>query len=312
MAGGALDEQRTGRGVRHGRRLGVRGDLEGSDGVAVLGMEPEGLATGGQQRQRRSSGQQFGDQRGSREQVLEVVEHEQRVLRSKEPLDRPIGVLSLQRCGLERLRDRARDVLCVRDCGERDEPCAVLELGLEPAGNLESQPRLAHSAGADERDQPDVAPAQQRPDLLSIRVAAKRPGRRQGQPARTRLGRLRRSHGKVGILRKDRALEVAQTLARLDAQILDQGLASVLIGLERSRLPLAAVQSEHQLGTESLPVGVLADERLELPDQLGMAAERQLCLVEILDRGHTQVLQPRDLTLRELLGDEVGERRAAP
>ena len=114
------------------------------------------------------------------------------------------------------------------------------------------------------------------------------------------------------ILREDRALEVPQTLGGLDPQIIDQLPARVLVGLQRVRLPVAPIQSKHEVRTEPLAIGVLADQRLELHNHVGMAAERELRLDQLLERRDPQVVETGDLAPGERLADEVAERRAAP
>jgi hypothetical protein len=57
---------------------------------------------------------------------------------------------------------------------------------------------------------------------------------------------------------------------------------------------------------------VLAYQRLELGDHLGVAAERELHLDELLERGRTQVLEAGDLVLGERFVGQVGERRIPP
>ena len=69
-------------------------------------------------------------------------------------------------------------------------------------------------------------------------------------------------HRKVGILRQDAALQLAQTFARLDPQLLDESSPGVLVCLQGIGLPVRAVEREHQLRPEALSIGVLVDERL--------------------------------------------------
>jgi hypothetical protein len=57
---------------------------------------------------------------------------------------------------------------------------------------------------------------------------------------------------------------------------------------------------------------VLGRDRLQLADQVGVAAARQVGVDALLERGEPQLVQPCDLGLRERLVGEVGERRAAP
>src|SRR5918994_2237027 len=57
---------------------------------------------------------------------------------------------------------------------------------------------------------------------------------------------------------------------------------------------------------------MVADEPLELGHELGVAAEGKVGLDPLLERGQAQLLETRDLTLRERLERDVRERRAAP
>jgi hypothetical protein len=90
--------------------------------------------------------------------------------------------------------------------------------------------------------------------------------------------RLLRRQVETRVLREYRPLELAQPLARLDPQLPDECPAGVLVGLQRVRLAVRAVQGQHQLRPQALSVGMLADQRLQLPHHLGMTTERQLHL----------------------------------
>jgi hypothetical protein len=57
---------------------------------------------------------------------------------------------------------------------------------------------------------------------------------------------------------------------------------------------------------------MLFDERLELADDVSMAAERQLRVDARLTHGQPELLEPRDLTLCEPLIREVRQSRATP
>ena len=54
------------------------------------------------------------------------------------------------------------------------------------------------------------------------------------------------------------------------------------------------------------------DERLELADERGVPAERELGVDPLFERGHPQLVEPRRLEPGELLLVEIGQRRAAP
>ena len=57
----------------------------------------------------------------------------------------------------------------------------------------------------------------------------------------------------------------------------------VLVGLQRVRLPVAAVQREHQLRAQPLSIRMLDDQRLERSDDLGVAAEGEVRIEAVLD-----------------------------
>ena len=145
-------------------------------------------------------------------------------------------------------------------------------------------------------------------------------------PCRRRLGRPvgrgeRRLAGwEVGryseverwILPQDRSLELSECMGRLDAELFDKRAASVLVGIERLRLPARAVESEHQLRAEAFAERVQFDERTEFPYQLRMPSELEIRFAPPLQGREAQLLQTRDLCPREPVIGEVGERRPAP
>jgi hypothetical protein len=73
------------------------------------------------------------------------------------------------------------------------------------------------------------------------------------------------------ILAEDRPLELLQSRAGLDPQLVDERSARVLVGVERLGLATGAVQRRHQVPAQALPERVLGDERLEFADQLAVA-----------------------------------------
>jgi hypothetical protein len=107
-------------------------------------------------------------------------------------------------------------------------------------------------------------------------------------------------------------LELPQHRPGVDAELLDQRPASALERMQRVGLPATAVQREHQLAAQALAKRVLRDERLELRDQLVMAAECQLSVDAILDRRETKLFEPGDLALRECVVSQLGEGLPAP
>ena len=113
------------------------------------------------------------------------------------------------------------------------------------------------------------------------------------------------------VLGQDLPLELPQRRARLDPELVERR-SRVAVGLERLRLPARAVEREHQLPAQPLAVRVLRDQRLQLADQLRVAAEREVGLDPLLQRRQPQILQPAGLDARERLLVELGQRRPAP
>ena len=135
--------------------------------------------------------------------------------------------------------------------------------------------------------------------------------RRRASGAR-RLRRPRRRGRRGDLVAQDRRLQRAQLRRRLDAQAVDERLVRAAVGLQRVRLPPGAVEREHLLAAQPLAQRMLAHERLELADHLGVAAAGEVRVDPVAQARQPQVLQPRDLRLREALVGDVRERRAAP
>jgi len=57
---------------------------------------------------------------------------------------------------------------------------------------------------------------------------------------------------------------------------------------------------------------MLAHERVEFPDELGVATEVEVCLDPQLERGEAKLFEAEDLSLREPLAGEVRQSRSAP
>ena len=115
-----------------------------------------------------------------------------------------------------------------------------------------------------------------------------------------------------GVLGEDRLVQLAQPRARLDAELADQRAARGAVGLERVRLAPGPVEGDQELTAQALAQRVLADERLELGDELRTAAEREVGVDAVLERHEPQLLQAPDLGLAERLVGEIGERAPAP
>ena len=125
-------------------------------------------------------------------------------------------------------------------------------------------------------------------DLGQLTLAPDEARHRSGQVV-TGLGRC----GGGDVLSQDRQLELPQHRARLQSKVLVEDDPGTLVGGEGVRLTLSAVEDEHELRPEPLSIWVVANEALELVDQLRPTAERKIGLYALLERKQTQFLEPQ-------------------
>ena len=156
----------------------------------------------------------------------------------------------------------------VRFDGPRNQLVVVLERRRHPLEIRLPQTRRPLDVGQQEGDHP----RRQLP-----RRRDRRGGIVDGTPERSG------AHREPRVLRKHGPLKLAQTLARLDPELLDQRPAGVLVDLQRVRLALAPVEREHQQPAEPLAGGVLGHQLLEFADQCGVPADDQVGLNARLD-----------------------------
>ena len=162
----------------------------------------------------------------------------------------------------------------------------------------ETKPEIEH-----EVDRPVAGDLVGDAEVAAARVADRRvPGRR----------RPRRRQVQARVLAEDAQFELHQRGSRVDTELLDKRPAPALERVQRVGLPAAAIEREHQLAAQALAEQVLADERLELRHQVVMAAERQIGVDSILERGQPELIQPGDLALCEPLAVKIGQRFSAP
>ena len=123
---------------------------------------------------------------------------------------------------------------------------------------------------------------------------------------------LPRWSGKSGILVEHLPFECLQLGAGLDSEALDERLARGAVRGERIGLPPRPVEREHLLRSEALAVRVLHHERVQLVDQVGVAAERQIRIDSIFERSQALLLELGPGSDTERRSVELGQRRATP
>ena len=235
----------------------------GPDGLAA---DPQPLAARGEEPQTRAAAQQIlGHLGGGGDDVLAVVEHDQQVLVADQ-LGEPVRVRQVEGGG-----DRRRNAGGITDRRQLDQaPAEAQTVGHGPP-DLQGQPRLAHPAGADQRDEAMLG--EQRPEVAHLRVAADQRCQRLGDARVGRRAAIGRGagaagrRGQRGVVGEDRRLQPAQLGPRFEAELLAEELTALLEDPERVGLSPGAVEREHQQPTEPLAQRMGGDELLELDDR---------------------------------------------
>ena len=194
------------------------------------------------------------------------------------------------------------------------------------ARGLQREPRLADPAGAGEREQPDrLRPA-------AARRSRRRPARDRscGWAAPATCGHERGRHWRPRP-RLDRRSAVVSTGDESSAECLRTSSCSSrsgcpgsmpssstnrrargLEGRQRVGLPSAAIQRQHLQLHQALLEGMRDDQRLQLAQQLAVAAQLEVELDPLDDRGQPLLLQPRALAVEQAVRAHSPERLAAP
>ena len=168
---GPLDEQAHCRGAP----VPVLRETEALDVEHPLALDVEPLPRGRQELDVRGALDHLAQKPGALDEMLEVVEHEQR-----RALAEVVEQLLLRREAavravdgeLDRLGEGGREEVRRGDGGERDEVDAVRVAVDAARGGLEGEPGLARPARPDEREQAAVRILQQPVDLFELRRAA--------------------------------------------------------------------------------------------------------------------------------------------
>src|SRR5205085_10592701 len=129
---------------------------------------------------------------------------------------------------------------------------------------------------------------------------------RRSDPERARAELERR------VLLQDRAFEQLEGFARFQPELDTQELPCLAVDLERVRLAACAIEGKHQLSAQPLPKRVFGDKRFQLADELLVAAEREVGVDAIGERGEANFLESCDLSLCKGVEGEIGERGSAP
>jgi hypothetical protein len=182
---------------------------------------------------------------------------------------------------------------------------------------VHGQRGLADARGTGHRGDHHGPGRQQRVERGELPLAPHEPGYRERQlrgyrhHGRWRCGGTRRA-GQGRVLAQDRGLQVAQRLARVDAEVVGEGLAQPVVRGQRVGLPAGPVQREHELPVDLLVERLLPGQPLQVRYQLGVLAERELGVDQRPLGVQPHLVQPARLLVRQGDAGQVGQRAAAP
>ena len=180
-----------------------------------------------------------------------------------------------------------------------DERGAVRERGGALVSGLECEACLAGASGAGQDEQPHVVAKEALAQLRQLALPSQQRIRSSGQLRRRCV--LRRRDVEAGLLLENASLQLAQLAARLEPELVDQPRARRRVEVERLLLPAAAVERQHRLRLQPLAQRMLADEPLQLGQELRVPPQCQARFEALLDGEHAQLFQAFRLTPSELV-----------
>jgi hypothetical protein len=108
------------------------------------------------------------------------------------------------------------------------------------------------------------------------------------------------------IVLENPTLEIPQLRSRLEPKLLRQVPLRPAVRLKRSGLSPSAIKSQHQLAQQPLALRMIADEPLELLDELGASTPSDVRLDSFLQHIQPPLLEPPRLGRGERLEQQVG------
>jgi hypothetical protein len=145
--------------------------------------------------------------------------------------------------------------------------------------------------------------------LFALRLRGARPRSRFGRRCRGAAGRLRFQRR---VLSEHRRLQPSELGSRLQAELIDQGLANGAIGSERIGLATCAIEREDELPGKPLAGGMSRGKGLELGHERGVTPQGQFRVHAILDRGEAELLESLGLRLGPDLVHDLGVGASPP
>ena len=285
--------------------------------MLLLPLHPQRLARRDQDLEAGARRRNAGDGGRGVEHLLEVVEHEERVLGSQMGNEQFLGLAAVRGQGdLERRLDGRDDVLGVADTGEVDVIDVALESRSQRVPDMDREAGLSGAPQARQRDDADLRASQHLHDGRDERRASNQFAaleRKLGAGRDVALGqrpRLRR-HRDTAPAARSRSVEA---LREQDRQvILDQLTQLAGVGERAIRRAVVGLNALDELREASLPRVTLLDV-----DELGHRARKEVLVLQAGDRftgGHPAIALPvepdEDVALRQIGAVEIPRRVGA-
>ena len=276
--------------------------------VHLLARQMENRTAGHDDPQPRRRCKQPHELRAGGEQVLEAVEHDEKLARPQPARQRLRRRLARSLGDAEALHDRREEERVVAERREVDENRAVGERRCRGAREREREPRLPAAPGTGQGQETRVVLADEPPELCELALAPDQ---------RVRRGRQLRDRRRCGrsecrIVTEDRAFQVPQLDPGLQAELVAERRVARAVDLERIHLAAVPVQGEHQLGARALAEGMLRDERPQFREGGLVATGGHLRREPLFLRDEPELVEPHRLCPREALVRDVGECGSAP
>ncbi len=179
-------------------------------------------------------------------------------------------------------------------------------------GGPQAETGLARAPRPRERQETDRSGVEQRQDPVELAFPPDELGDRRGQVAPD--AQLLRFDVERRVVAENCALELLESVARVDPEIFGEHQARPLVGVQGLGLAAGSVERKHEMAMQPFPVAVFGNERSQLGHEVRVAAKSQVGFDPVFEGGKTELLQACSLGLREGLGGEVssaGPRHSA-
>ena len=250
-----------------------------------------------------------GSRRDQRRRVAAGPPRARRLRAARGPARAPRGTAGRACAPPGRRRRRAHASRWTVTCSANSLASRVLPLPGSPPTSAICRPSAACPVG--QRGQPAQLRGASHERHRGPRSQLRR--KRWSRRARRRLrDRLSDARIEGRIVAQDRFFEAPQLRRGLESELLVQPSPVLRVDLQRVGLASAAIQGQHEQLDEPLARRMLGGQLFELGDDERVLARRQARVDALFSGGEAQLLEPGDLSLRERVERDIGQRRPSP